>query len=79
MGKHLESEYSNAYVPQKFNNSPIFSSEIALDHVANGVVHPVTKETITKYEKLANDPLLSDVRRVVQSNVQRVRKVSPRI
>ena len=61
MGKHLESEYSNAYVPQKFNNSPIFSSEIALDHVANGVVHPVTKETITKYEKLANDPLLSDV------------------
>eukprot|EP00956_Cyclotella_meneghiniana_P042060 scaffold248342_cov55-Cyclotella_meneghiniana.AAC.1 len=61
MGKHLESEYSNAYMPQKFNNSPFFSSEIALDHVANGVVHPVTKETITKYEKLANDPLLSDV------------------
>jgi hypothetical protein len=25
------------------------------------VVHPVTKETITKYEKLANDPLLGDV------------------
>eukprot|EP00956_Cyclotella_meneghiniana_P018825 scaffold31709_cov41-Cyclotella_meneghiniana.AAC.15 len=29
--------------------------------MANGVVHPVTKETITKYEKLANDPLLSNV------------------
>ena len=32
----------------------------ALKEVANGVVHPVTKETITKYKKLINDPLLRD-------------------
>ena len=29
-----------------------------LKEVANGVVHPVTKEIITKYKKLINDPLL---------------------
>ena len=29
-----------------------------LEEVANGVVHQVTKETITKYKKLINDPLL---------------------
>ena len=31
------------------------------EEVANGVVHPVTKETITKYKTLINDPLLRDV------------------
>ena len=30
------------------------------EHFANGVVHPVTKETITKYKKLIDDPLLRD-------------------
>eukprot|EP00804_Cyclotella_cryptica_P000090 CCRYP_013749-RA/>CCRYP_013749-RA protein AED:0.16 eAED:0.11 QI:0/0/0/1/0/0/3/0/1031 len=30
-------------------------------NVCNGVVHPITKETITKYEKLANDPILQTV------------------
>jgi hypothetical protein len=29
--------------------------------VANGVVHPVTKETITKYKTIIDDPLLWDV------------------
>eukprot|EP00804_Cyclotella_cryptica_P024309 CCRYP_020871-RA/>CCRYP_020871-RA protein AED:0.34 eAED:0.32 QI:0/0/0/1/1/1/2/0/475 len=29
--------------------------------MCNGVVHPITKETITKYEKLANDPILQTV------------------
>ena len=28
--------------------------------VANGVVHPVTNKTITKYKKLINDPILRD-------------------
>ena len=28
------------------------------DQVANSVVHPVTKESITKYEKLIDKPLL---------------------
>ena len=31
-----------------------------LKEVASGVVHPITKETITKYKKLINDPLLQD-------------------
>jgi hypothetical protein len=29
--------------------------------MCNGVVHPVTKETITKYAKLIADPILRDV------------------
>ena len=28
------------------------------EEVANGVVHPVTKETITKYKKIIDDPLM---------------------
>ena len=31
-----------------------------MEEVANGVVHPVTKETITKYKTLINDPLLRE-------------------
>jgi hypothetical protein len=31
------------------------------EEVENGVVHPVTKETITKYKKLIDDPLMRDV------------------
>ena len=31
------------------------------EEVANGVVHPVTKETITKYKKLIDDPLMQVV------------------
>ena len=27
------------------------------EEVANGVVHPVTKETIIKYKKLIDDPI----------------------
>jgi hypothetical protein len=30
---------------------------LPLLHQANGIIHPVTKEKITKYEKLANDPI----------------------
>ena len=33
----------------------------AVEEVSNGVVHPVTKETINKYQKLIDDPLLRDV------------------
>ena len=32
-----------------------------IEEVANGVVHPVTKETITKYHKLIEEPLLREV------------------
>ena len=33
---------------------------LAIEQIANGVVHPVTKETITKYKKLIADPILRD-------------------
>ena len=32
-----------------------------IEQVANGVVHPITKETITKYKKLINDPITREV------------------
>ena len=35
-------------------------SEVDLDELCNGVVHPITKETITKYKKLIEDPMLRD-------------------
>ena len=51
-----------AFIPGRLNNSaPSFETEIELEHCANGVVHPITKETITKYEKLANDPVTQEV------------------
>jgi len=34
---------------------------IDVEEICNGVAHPITKETITKYEKLINDPVLADV------------------
>jgi len=33
---------------------------IGIAEMANGVVHPITNETITKYQKLVEDPLLKD-------------------
>jgi hypothetical protein len=38
-----------------------FRHVIDIEEVCNGVVHPVTKETITKYPKLMNDSLLKNV------------------
>ena len=32
-----------------------------VEEVANGMVHPITKETMTKYQKLINDPILHEV------------------
>jgi len=34
---------------------------IDVEEICNGVVYPITKETITKYEKLINAPALSEV------------------
>jgi hypothetical protein len=34
---------------------------IDIEELCDGVVHPVTQETITKYQKLAKDPLLQGV------------------
>ena len=34
-----------------------FQHNINIEEVCTGVVHPITKETITKYTKLMDDPL----------------------
>jgi hypothetical protein len=61
MGKHIE-HATYHFIPTSLeNNTRIFQDIILLDHMANGVVHPITQETITKYEKLANDPIMRDV------------------
>jgi hypothetical protein len=38
-----------------------FQHNINIEEVCNGVVHPITKETITKYTKLMDDPALKDL------------------
>jgi hypothetical protein len=43
------------------DSSDQFQHTIDIDEVCNGVVHPITKETITKYNKLMNDPTLKDL------------------
>jgi hypothetical protein len=38
-----------------------FQHNINIEQVCNGIVHPITKETITKYTKLVDDPALKDL------------------
>jgi hypothetical protein len=46
-------------IPTKLNNpSNRFQRSINIEDVCIGVVHPITKETITKYMKLMDDPAL---------------------
>ncbi len=46
-------------IPTKLNNlSNRFQHNINIEKVCNSVVHPTTKETITKYTKLTDDPAL---------------------
>eukprot|EP00804_Cyclotella_cryptica_P017160 CCRYP_003375-RA/>CCRYP_003375-RA protein AED:0.38 eAED:0.38 QI:0/0/0/1/0/0/2/0/339 len=37
--------------------NPVFTVDAQLEHICKGFVHTVTNKTITKYEKLANDPI----------------------
>jgi hypothetical protein len=49
-------------IPQNLvDSSDQFRHMIDIKEVRNGVVHPITKETITKYNKLMNDPALKDL------------------
>jgi hypothetical protein len=59
MGKSLESNTAGVFVPRRFGTTAQF--DVPLEGYANAVVHPVTKETITKYDKLAKDPITKDV------------------
>ena len=49
----------NAFL-EELKRTAISATSTALEEVANGVVHPVTEETITKYKKLIEDPLLRE-------------------
>ena len=57
--------YTNApeiTIPDKLKSSRLtIEPAIDIEELCNGVVHPVTQETITKYQKLAKDPLLQKV------------------
>eukprot|EP00804_Cyclotella_cryptica_P018372 CCRYP_015481-RA/>CCRYP_015481-RA protein AED:0.17 eAED:0.17 QI:0/0/0/1/1/1/2/0/862 len=58
----LNTTSTTAYTPTKHStDTQSFTFDAQLEHTCNGVVHPVTKETITKYETLANDPLMENV------------------
>ena len=37
---------------------PLIQPVFDIEEVANGVVHPITNKTITKYHKLTDEPLL---------------------
>ena len=48
-------------IPNNLMNEELPTTpQIDIEEYANGVVHPVTKETITKYKILIEDPLLKD-------------------
>ena len=49
----------NAFL-EELKRMSINATPTALEEVVNGVVRPVTKETITKYKKLIEDPLLRE-------------------
>jgi hypothetical protein len=64
IGQHLECAHLPLYTPKQLIPDHLPSNDTEdteFSHYANGVVHPITKETITKYEKLANDPVTSEV------------------
>ena len=44
----------------RVNGLKINGDPNGIEHIANGVAHPVTKEITTKYQKLFSDPLLRD-------------------
>ena len=49
-------------MPRKLiGQPPIIQPVFDIEEVANGVVHPVTNKTITRYNKLVDEPLLHKV------------------
>eukprot|EP00804_Cyclotella_cryptica_P004410 CCRYP_006826-RA/>CCRYP_006826-RA protein AED:0.29 eAED:0.28 QI:0/0/0/1/0/0/3/0/476 len=59
VGTHLHSTCHNTVTPTKFNDQQtVFTVDTQIEHLCNG---PIRKETITKYVKLANDPILQTV------------------
>ena len=56
----LNAFMGNSYIQELQQSIANIAYPSGLKEVANGVVHPVTKEMITRYKKLINDPLLRD-------------------
>ena len=54
-----------AFHPDKDTIGPTMAAPImhveTIKEVANRVVHPMTKDTITKYHKLVDNPILRDI------------------
>ena len=60
--KHLLDLHAPSFIPDSLRNYRMqFEQTVGVELQANAVVHPVTKETITNYEKLANDPVMQEV------------------
>ena len=50
------------FVPRKLmGQPPLIQPAFNIEEVANGVVHPITNRTITRYHKLIAEPLLREV------------------
>ena len=49
----------NAFLDE-LKKTKINATPLALGEEANNIVHPVTKETITKYKQLIEDPLMRE-------------------
>ena len=48
----------NAFLEEIKRTVKVNDIPLGPEEVSNGVVHPFTKETITKYKKLIDDPLM---------------------
>ena len=51
----------NAFIEEMRQTVKVYDTLFSPDEVVNGVVHPVTKETITKYKQLIADPITRKV------------------
>ena len=50
------------FVPRELmGQPPLIQLVFNIEEVSNGVVHPITNKTITKYHKLIDDPILREV------------------
>ena len=57
-GAELYQFIGNAFLQDMKQIVKVNDTTLGPEEVANRVVHPVTKETITKYKKLIDDPLM---------------------
>lgn len=56
----LNAFLGNAYLDELSNMAGSNLGPVKIEQIINGVVHPITKETITKYKRIIANPLLKD-------------------